>query len=117
LRFGVSQSSKGATADESRKWSARLALIEPSLLIAVVRSDRSKRLQWSRMARHLLQPLRPSFKVLEISDWGSEPRPLSDISQHSENPFVQENALLKLAAALLKDIDSTGPLDQVGQKP
>ena len=107
---------KGATADESRKWSARLALIEPSLLIAVVRSDRSKRLQWSRMARHLLQPLRSSFKVLEISEWGSEPRPLSDISQHSENPFVQENALLKLAAALLKDIDSTGPLDQVGLK-
>lgn len=84
-----------------------VAMIEPKVLtdvwFAVGTSSKAKWL------RHL-QRYVPSTVGIETSDpmvtWRPGQRSLAAIAAHPENPFVQENALLKLAAQLLEHADS-----------
>ncbi|WP_221041528.1 hypothetical protein, partial [Pseudomonas savastanoi] len=50
---------------------------------------------------------------IRLKDWPKGRRSLLTIVSHPENPFVQENALLKLAAELLKT-EHSGCLDNDG---
>ena len=80
-----------------------IAMIEPRVLgeLHAVWIGRAK-LGWIKHVERYLSPRQNQDISIRLKDWRGGKRSLLAIVTHPENPFVQENALLKLAAELLK---------------
>jgi hypothetical protein len=92
------------TTEQAGKLINQIAMIEPEILtdILCAHSSTSKK-SWLKHV-HLYVPWTASLDHSEtLVHWHAGKRSLARITSHPENPFVQENALLKLAAALLTD--------------
>ena len=82
----------------------QVAMIEPAVLTDVLHahSTTAKKAWLERVRLHV--PWTVSLDHSEpLADWRPGKRSLARVTAHPENPFVQENALLKLASALLRD--------------
>jgi hypothetical protein len=88
----------------------QVAMIEPAVLTDVLRAHsvtaktktKTKKAWLKRVSVHV--PWTASLDHSEsLAEWRPGRRSLARITAHPENPFVQENALLKLASALLRD--------------
>lgn len=82
----------------------QVAMVEPAVLTDVLRahSPTSKKKWLKRVSLHV--PWTASLDHSEpLANWCPGKRSLAQITAHPENPFVQENALLKLASALLNN--------------
>lgn len=94
---------------EAKKLIDNIAMIDPKLLRGFGELCKSERKAgWITHLSHYL-PRDGGHDVSErLRDWQSGKRALTAIVAHPENPFVQENALLKLAAQLLspKHVDA-----------
>ncbi len=91
-----------------------IAMIEPRVLSEVRDSwSTTENVKWMEHLESYCStgPAREASERLH--DWPSGKRPLNWVVGHPENPFVQENALLKLGAELLK-AEHSNCLDQDG---
>lgn len=102
------------TVKESSKLIDDIAMIEPRVLGELHTSwvGRGK-VGWIKHVERYLSPHQAQDTSLRIKNWPGGKRSLLAIVAHPENPFVQENALLKLAAELLK-VAPSGFLDNDG---
>lgn len=92
------------TKSQAMKLVDQVAMIEPAVLTDVLRahSATSKKAWLERVRLHV--PWTASLDHSEpFANWVPGKRSLAQITAHPENPFVQENALLKLASALLNN--------------
>ncbi|THF32269.1 RNA-directed DNA polymerase [Pseudomonas atacamensis] len=80
-----------------------IAMIEPKVLgeLHAAWIGRGK-VGWVKHVDRYLSPPQPQDYPVRLQDWRGGKRSLLAIVTHPDNPFVQENALLKLTAELLK---------------
>jgi hypothetical protein len=91
-----------------------IALLAPGILSAVCRKwKKNPRKMWYRHALETyIAPFKPISRLKSLVNWDGQVRPLAAIVSHPENPFVQENALLKLAETLVESyLQDKIPLD------
>ena len=81
----------------------KIAVLAPGILTAVCRKwKKNPRKTWYRHALDTyIAPFKPISKSKSLENWDDQSQPLAAIVSHPENPFVQENALLKLAETLV----------------
>lgn len=103
---------QSVAAKKAKKLIDNIVMIDPELLLGLGELCKSERKAgWIKHLSHYL-PREGRHDVSErLRDWKSGERALAAIVAHPENPFVQENALLKLAAELL----STKHVDALSQ--
>lgn len=91
-----------------------IAMIEPRVLSELHDSwiGRGKA-GWVKHVERYITPTQAQEASVRLKDWRGGRRSLLAVVTHPENPFVQENALLKLTAELLKAAPS-GFLDNDG---
>lgn len=100
----LSQWLDALTKAEAKKLVNQVAMIEPAILTDVLRAHSvTSTKSWLKHVR-MQVPWTTSLDHSErLADWPQGERSLAEVAAHPENPFVQENALLKLASALLRD--------------
>lgn len=93
---------QSVTVKKAQKLIDNIAMIDPTLLLGLGELCKVERKAgWIRYLSHYL-PRDGGNDISErLRDWQGGKRALTAIVAHPENPFVQENALLKLAAELL----------------
>ena len=92
----------------------QLGLIQPDLLHAVVRTHPESRQLWAKWTAGLLPPRGGTTVEKRLHELGAGPFPLARLARHPENPFTQENALLKLAEALLERMADWPSMEGIG---
>jgi hypothetical protein len=99
---------------EANKLIDDIAMIEPRVLgeLHAAWIGRGK-VGWVKHVDRYLSPPQTQESSIRLKDWRAGKRSLLAIVTHPENPFVQENALLKLTVELLKAA-SSGLLDNDG---
>lgn len=91
----------GVRKSDSERLIRQIAMVDPSLVSDAVKTNGAyANEKWLKAARRYV-PSGPFDCSESISHWRAGKRSLAHVSAHPENPFVQENALLKLAQALL----------------
>lgn len=91
------------TVKEANSLIDDIAMIEARLLGELHSSwQRSGKAGWVKHLERYLPKGHAQDTSARLKDWPKGKRSLPAIVAHPENPFVQENALLKLAAELLK---------------
>ncbi|HEX5311981.1 RNA-directed DNA polymerase [Aquabacterium sp.] len=99
---------------EAVKMIDQVAMIEPTLLPDVLRANgTTSKKAWPQRVRVYVPWTAPLDYSERLGDWRPGNRSLAYVAAHPENPFVQENALLKLAVGLLHDADKTLAVDSV----
>lgn len=82
----------------------QVALADPSLLRDILRARNiTDNADWVKHAQPYVSDYIPLDHSRRLVEWGRGKRSLAAIVSHPENPFVQENALLKLAEVLLEE--------------
>ena len=93
----------GLKASEAEVLLRHVAMVEPELISEVVKaSGPYAKKKWLNLTKPYIAVAVSSDFSQAVADWGAGARSLAQIIAHPENPFVQENALLKLAQALLR---------------
>jgi hypothetical protein len=91
-------------ASNAKRLVDELATIEPSVLPEILHGYAShSNKSWINRVRKLIPCPANLDHAQPLIAWSPGKRPLTAIAAHPENPFVQENALLKLAGELLKE--------------
>nr|WP_306456349.1 RNA-directed DNA polymerase [Pseudomonas sp. LJDD11] len=102
------------TIKEACKLIDDIAMIEPKILGELHSAWIGRgRVSWVKHISRYLPPPRSQDYAVRIQEWRGGRRSLQVIAAHPDNPFVQENALLKLTAELLR-ATSTGVLENDG---
>jgi len=85
----------------------RIAIVDPLTLITVCgKWKKNPRKSWFKHTKkNYLIGNKTIKKSKPLPSWGSQSISLAAITKHPQNPFVQENALIKLAEALLLEHD------------
>lgn len=91
---------------ESKALIQQVATVEPELISDLVKASGTyAKKDWLKLTQPYLTGVPASDSSEAVIDWRPGSRSLTQLAAHPENPFVQENALLKLLQALL-DLDA-----------
>ena len=81
----------------------QIAMVDSKILEELWKSGEMDSVKWAMQLRRYLPITIGLDTSAALSTWPSGRRLLAHVAAHPENPFVQENALLKLAQKLLGD--------------
>lgn len=93
---------------EAKEIIDHIAMIEPKVIEDLwLKVSGISKAKWVAHLKRYVPMAAALDKSSGLHSWRSGKRMLAAVSGHAENPFVQENALLKLAAKLLQNSEST----------